>query len=91
MSAALVLGLFAVSFLKVGLRAFQQRSVTLDSGAMAVIPVSYGMSYADLFLISAVAWQRDWAVLAAGGFAMGTGAWMGTLLAVWLHRRWGLS
>ena len=76
--------MFAAMFCYVFVRAFQQRNV---GGAHYwwVAPTSYCMAVFDVFIISFVAHQ-GWSVPIV--LANGTGGALGSLVAIFLHKRW---
>ena len=78
------LTLFFVSLGYVGLRAFQQQNVT-HSKYWWVAPTSYAMAAADVFVMAFVA-RGGWAWQTV--LANGTGASVGCLIAMWIHKRW---
>lgn len=81
--------IFTLGFAKVAARAFQQKNVMHDQ-FLAVVPISYVMAYMELGFvgISAINAVENglWTILPSG-FAYGTGGWMGTWSAIWLHKR----
>lgn len=74
---------FAVSFLYVGLRSWQQLNVVRQK-YLFIMPTSLAMAAADVFMISQIA-NYGWGfiVLAYAG-----GGGMGSILATWMHHRW---
>ena len=81
--------IYAVSFIRVASRSFQQKNVVGDRW-LSIIPTSYAMSYMDVIIWSATysAFISDgfWG-LGLAGFAYGTGGWMGAWAGMWLHNR----
>lgn len=81
--------LFALQFAGVALKAGQQLNVVHDRKG-AIPPLSYAMTAMDL-----ASWTTSILHVAQGGtwefvlcvFWMGTGAWMGTLTSMALHKR----
>jgi len=78
------LQMFGACYCYVLLRAFQQRNVAFDNYAW-VVPTSYFMAGADVFIIAFIAshgWHF-WLVIANA-----TGACLGALSAMYAHKRW---
>jgi len=73
----------AANFLFIFLKAFQQRNVTLDTPKW-VIPTSFGMALVEVYIITLIV-QRgyDLGLVAA----VGGGAGLGALAAMYIHRR----
>ena len=84
----LYLSALMVSLVGVGLKAGQQLNV-MHGKELWVIPVSYFMSFMEVLTIKGVANQtfamtsHDWLMV----LMLGTGAWVGTITAIRLHRR----
>lgn len=80
--------LVCASFTMVGLKAFQNQSVIHDKW-LWIPPVSYLMSAAELFIYVYAAHKvnsiSDGLVTV---FFLGTGAWTGCWIAMWLHNNW---
>lgn len=70
-------------FLYVILRALQQRNVAYDNYGW-VIPTSYAMAVADIFLITTVS-KASWSLGLVFGY--GTAGATGALVAMWFHKR----
>lgn len=79
----LYIAAFAASFCMVFLKAFQQLNVMRDQ-RMWVVPTSYGMAAAEAWIIFQVA-DSGWGFLIVA--VIGTGAWIGALCGMSLHRR----
>ena len=79
-----LLVMFVAMFCYVFVRAFQQRNVAFGH-YWWVVPVSYVMAALDVFVITFVAHQ-GWSVAIV--LANGTGACLGSLSAIYLHKRW---
>ena len=79
------IGLFFVTLTYVFLRAFQQKNVQ-HSKYLWMIPVSYGMGFCDVYIISTIA--KDGHVLWMTALFMGTGGALGAIGATYLHNRW---
>lgn len=80
---------WAVSLIYIGAKAYQQRVV--QHAQYARMPaMSYTMAYCEVFVMSLVvkslhdAWQLNLLAL-----SIGTGAWMGSMLGTYLHKRGG--
>lgn len=82
----LYLAAFAASYISVALKSTQQLQV-VHYQFIRVIPVSYGMAGAEVFLISQIAMQGFGPSLLVMVLAIGTGAWMGAITGMTLHRR----
>lgn len=76
---------FLASFVMVFLKATQQLNVMKGLEGW-VIPVSYGMAAAEVYIISTVA-DYGYGVLVV--IAIGTGAWIGAIGGIRLHKRFG--
>jgi len=81
MTTTIIIGI--ASFFYVFLRAFQQLNV-VKSRFTLIIPTSYLMSFTDVFVIFTVASSETPWILAG---VMGTGAWIGAISAVLIHKR----
>jgi hypothetical protein len=79
----MILGVSATMFLYVILRALQQRNVAYDNYGW-VIPTSYAMACADVFLITTVS-KANWSIGLVFGY--GTAGAAGALFAMWFHKR----
>jgi len=77
--------LFATTLVYVFLRAFQQKNV-MHSKYAWMVPVSYGMGFCDVYIISTIAAGDH--VLWVTALAMGTGGTIGSISATYLHNRW---
>ena len=78
--------LFGASLLLVSCKSFQQENVIHRKWKL-IPPTSYIFAFAELLLLSG-----GYGVITAGGVAilygaiwMGTGAWMGCFLSMWVH------
>lgn len=77
--------------LMVFFKAFQQRNVA-HLHYVAAIPSSYALTFTDMFIIATVAVAavrvdgRVWELIPLG-CALGTGGWMGSLSAMWIHEK----
>lgn len=78
-----VLAVSVTMFLYVILRALQQRNVAYDNYGW-VIPTSYAMAMADVFLITTVS-KATWSIPLVFGY--GTAGALGALAAMWFHKR----
>ena len=84
----LYLAAFWVSLFGVGMKAGQQLNV-MHGKELWVVPVSYGMAFMEVLTIKGVANQtfamsgHDWLMV----LMLGTGAWIGSIAAIRLHRR----
>ena len=76
--------------LMVFFKAFQQRNVA-HLHYVAAIPSSYALTFTDMFIIAVVAVKAVGAEslweLVPLGFALGTGGWIGSLSAMWVHEK----
>jgi hypothetical protein len=79
------LALFATTLVYVFLRAFQQKNV-MHSKYLWMVPVSYGMGFCDVYIITSIAHGGH--VLWIVALAMGTGGTIGSISATYLHNRW---
>lgn len=77
--------LFSTTLIYVFLRAFQQKNV-MHSKYMWMVPVSYGMGFCDVYIITSIAHGDH--VLWMTALAMGTGGTIGSISATYLHNRW---
>ena len=80
------LAAFMASLIGVGLKSTQQLQV-VHYQYLRVIPVSYGMAAAEVFLISQIAMQGFGPSLVLMIFAIGTGAWIGAFCGMTIHKR----
>ena len=80
----LYLTLFAAMFGMVALRAFQQLNV-MHHRLKWVAPVSYGLAFFEVVVITHVAPQE--AVWWGATLALGTGGGLGCFFSMWLHRK----
>ncbi len=78
------LEMFGSCYVYVLLRAFQQRNVAFLNYSW-VIPTSYLMAVVDVFIVAFIA-HSGWSVGIVA--ANGTGATLGCLSAMWLHKKW---
>lgn len=79
------LGYFAYVFFK----AFQQKNVAFDHYKW-VMPISYGMSFTEVLVISLIAFQASKGITAEliwFAVAIGTGGGLGALTSMWVHNR----
>ena len=72
---------FVISFLAIGMKAFQQKNVT-GHHIKAVVFTSYLMTFTDIFFIGLVT-KYGWEL----AFSSGTGAALGMISAMLLHNR----
>ena len=79
------LTVFGASFAFVFLKAFQQRSVAFDNYAW-VMPTSLAMAATEVYVVANIVRMGGWHLPLV--MAIGTGAGLGCLLAMWLHRRY---
>jgi hypothetical protein len=77
-----VISLFLATLVYVALKAFQQKNVA-GNHYLPVVPVSYGMAACEAFTIYTVA--QDFSI--ANILAVGTGASIGCLIAMYWHER----
>ena len=75
--------MFGAHFAYVFLKAFQQRNVAFDHYQW-VMPVSYGMSAMEVYIIATVA-VRGFTI--GSVVALGTAGGLGAIAAMWLHKR----
>lgn len=75
-------GLFGVAVVHIGLKAMQQLNVVKDT-YLLIPPVSFGLAACEIYMISTIA--KDQSVSA--WLALGSGAAIGALAAMWLHKR----
>lgn len=78
------LEMFAACYVYVLLRAFQQRNVAFDNYKW-IIPTSYFMASADVFIVAFIA-RTGWHLGLV--IANATGAALGCLSAMYAHHRW---
>jgi len=71
------------TFVRVAARAFQQRSVVGDH-FYAVIPVSYIMGALEIYIVTIIVVEGFSLLLV---LAIGTGGWIGSILAMKLHNK----
>lgn len=71
-------------YIFVALKSFQQRNVNFDK-VWWVMPVSYLMSFAEVYVIALIAHTGYTLWLPV---TLGTGAGLGALSGMYLHRRW---
>ena len=77
--------LFVINLVSVGLRVFQQLNV-MGSEYLALIPVSYGMAaMLVLTTLSVVGLGFDFKKQAVGILCIGTGGWIGSWVAIYVH------
>lgn len=82
------LAAFAVSFLYIALKATQQLQVVHGQYAR-ILPVSMGMAFCEVFiLVNVIRSADDWLGLTFLALAIGSGAGLGCLAAMKLHRRY---
>lgn len=74
--------MFAVSFVSVFLRAFQQKNVMGDHYVW-ITPVSFGMAVAQALTVLIIVDQGLWAII-----PMGLGGASGAMLAMYTHGRY---
>lgn len=89
MSTAILLGIFAVSFVKVAARSFQQLNV-VHGRFFTVVPVSYVMAFSEIFVTGYGAAQivdGNYTQAAMVGLVYGTGGWMGCWLSMWADKK----
>lgn len=79
------IALFAMSFLCVGVRAFQQQNVTHRRYKL-IVPTSYVFSFVDLFVLYYGLNSFSHAPILTG-FIVGTAAWLGCWASIFLHTR----
>jgi len=78
-------GLFAVNYLSVALRVWQQLNV-MNSEYLAIIPTSYGMAAMLVFMtLGVVSLGKSVKHQAIGILCIGTGGWLGSWAAIYLH------
>ena len=76
--------MFGASFVYVLLRSLQQRNIAFDNFGW-ILPVSYLMAGVDMFVIAFLA-QHGWHWQLV--LSNGTGAAIGAISAMFIHRRW---
>lgn len=77
-------------FVYVFFKAFQQKNVAFDHYKW-VMPISYGMAFMEVLVISLVAFQASKGItpdLIWFAVAIGTGGGLGALTAMWIHNRY---
>ena len=76
-------------FIFVFFKAFQQRNV-MGLHYKWILPISYLMSAAELFVIAMVARQavQGWAYVLPMIAGVGTGGGTGAILSMWLHHKY---
>lgn len=79
------LSLWAVAFVLIGVRAFQQKNV-MHERFLLIVPTSYAYAGLDMFVLF-YGLQKFEAAPFATAFVLGTGAWMGCWAAIELHKR----
>ena len=79
----MIFALFMNSFCYVGLKVWQQKNV-IGNHYGWMVPTSYLMALAEVYGVSVVSHSGfRWAIV----LAVGSGAWMGGVLAMWAHNR----
>lgn len=81
--------IFCISLIRVYARAAQQLNV-VDYRWVRVPAFSYLMSASDYFQWGAAAYftvHQNWLAVCAVAFLAGTGGWLGTVTAMYLHKR----
>lgn len=79
----MILALFINSFCYVGLKVWQQKNV-IGNHYWWMVPTSYLMAAGEVYGVSVVSQGGfQWQIVAA----IGTGAWMGGVLAMYSHNR----
>lgn len=73
---------FAAALVATGLKATQQLQVTHDQYAR-IVPTSLALTSVEYGIVAGLV-QQGWGATALAG---GLGAGLGTILAMWLHRR----
>ena len=80
-----MVGLFFVNYLSVSLRVWQQLNV-MQSEYLAIIPTSYGMAaMLVLMTLGVVSLGKNVTNQAIGILCVGTGGWLGSWSAIYLH------
>lgn len=77
-------------FVYVFFKAFQQKNVAFDHYKW-VMPISYGMAFMEVLVISLVAFQASKGItpdLIWFAVAIGSGGGLGALTAMWIHNRY---
>jgi len=74
---------FFATFARVFSRAWQQRNV-VGNHYLSVIPFSYIMGALEVFIVALIVISEHKFLLA---FTIGTGGWMGSVLAMYLHTK----
>lgn len=73
-------------------KAFQQRNVA-HLHYLAAVPTSYALTFTDVYVITivsinAVRTSGDLAAMSVLAFALGTGGWIGSLIAMRVHEKY---
>lgn len=76
------ISVFAVSFLFVFIKAFQQLNVVHDAYKW-ILPCSMMMAACEVFVISMVATYKEWWLF----IPMGMGAALGAMISMYVHKR----
>lgn len=78
---------WAVSLVYIGAKSYQQR-VVMRAQYHKMPPMSYLMAFCEVFVTTAIvrSLHSTWE-LTMLAFAIGTGAWMGSMLGTYLHAR----
>lgn len=82
------IAMLATSFIYVASKSFQQLNVVHEK-ILQIIPTSYFMAYLEIGTLGMAAKAIiDHGVtgFALSGFAMGTGAWIGSICAIYIHK-----
>lgn len=77
-------------FVYVFFKAFQQKNVAFNHYKW-VMPISYGMAFMEVLVISLVAFQASKGItpdLIWFAVAIGSGGGLGALTAMWIHNRY---
>lgn len=82
-----VLAIFGAAFIFIALKAVQQRQVAHDEYSR-VLPTSVCMGLVEVYLIASIS-KSGWSLGSA--LAWGVGAGLGSLLAMWAHRKYVLK
>lgn len=78
---------WAVSLVYVGTKSWQQKNVQYDL-YWSIPPGSYIMGYCEVFITGLVVRSlHDIWELNLLAFCIGTGAWMGSMLGMWIHAK----
>ena len=74
---------FAASFVRVGLRAFQQLNV-VHGQYWLIVPVSMAMQVCEVYIVFNIAVQGwNWPLI----LTFGIGAGLGCVCSMWIHKR----